>query len=107
LYAETLTAELSELLTQSQQHATGVDGSRVEQQGLTGDLRVAAVELSRQLRLFRRAVKRVLGATHRDYLRLKLRALRDAEEEDADIAIDQQPTVVLNGSGAASQEARH
>jgi len=108
-YAETLSAELSGLLVQTQQQATGVDGSLVEQQGLTGDLREAAVELHRQLRLFRRAVKRVLGATHRDYLRLKIRSLRDVdvEEEDDDIAIDQQPTVLLNGSGAPSEEARH
>jgi len=105
-YAETLTAELSGLLVQTQQHATGVDGARVDQQGLTGDLRVAAVELHRQLRLFRRAVKRVLGATHRDYLRLKVRTLREGDEEDVDV-VDQEPIGLLNGSGVPSAEVRH
>jgi len=106
LYAEVLNAELSDLLLKAEQQATGVDGARVDQQVLTGELRAAAVELHRQLRLFRRAVKRVLGTNHRDYLRLKIRSLREEDEEDA-VDAEQQPVVLLNGSGAPSAEARH
>jgi len=91
-YAEVLAAELADLLAQTERQTSGVEGSLVDQQARADELRTAAIELGRQLRLFRRAVKRVLGASHRDYLRLRIRAKREADvEDDADDLLEDVP----------------
>lgn len=93
-YAEAILSELSELIPVAQQDANAAKASLVTQQELQKASREAAAEFYRQVLLFRRVLRRLLGSSHRDCQLLHVEransATRDAEEQVAVVEVTEE-----------------
>jgi len=109
-YAQQLIADLTEALRVAQDDWVDARGGLNELQARQADTRGHALAFERELDAFRRALKVILGESNSDYRSLlvprRSRSRFDVVEEVADAAATQ-PLVLLNGSGAPSEEARH
>ena len=96
-YADKLVTQLSSAMEQAETQWTGAREAIAKQQELRAVARTHALELHKQLVVFRRALRAVVGSSHHDYQNLRTSRMQ-SEEAQEEVEPESQTAVELEVS---------
>jgi len=106
-FAEQLIADLSPLYEQSVRNRDAADAMALEKVQLQTRARQLLAPVYRDINTLRVLLRNALGASHPHVRGLNMDAPKKAKQVQNVDAQSEQPVVLLNGSGAVTDDARH